>query len=57
MTPALNEHDAIASKELVNNSGEPDSVKINIRVEFTCQIFCATFIPVYATLSHKQGLA
>ena len=51
--PGPNGHDGSGSKELENNSGEPDSVKINIRVEFICQIFYATFIAVYATLSNK----
>ena len=46
-------YDMPAARNWQNYSGEADSVKIYTRVEFACQIFCAIFVAVYATLSHK----
>ena len=46
-------YDMPAARNWQNYSGEADSVKIYTRVELLVRFFCATFVALYATLSHK----
>ena len=47
-------YDMLAARNWQNYPDEADSVKIHTRVKICLSDFgCATFVAVYATLSHK----